>query len=235
MVIVTGSGSGIGSAVAAQFLDRGETVVAFDISADQPRPAQTGQWRPVVVDVSDAASVELAVESAQEAHGTCTTLVASAAVGFPDPFEQISEQTWDQVLGVNLRGTFAAIQAVVPRMIEGRKGSIVVVSSIAGRRASVTNGAHYTCSKYAQIGLVRHLAQELAGTGVRINCVCPGPTETPALDRNSNPEEKRSIVERTPLRRLAQAKDVADAVLFLADERSRHVHGAVLDVNGGLF
>jgi NAD(P)-dependent dehydrogenase (short-subunit alcohol dehydrogenase family) len=120
-------------------------------------------------------------------------------------------------------------------MIEAGSGSVVVVSSIAGRRASVTNGAHYTCSKYGQIGLVRHLAQELAGTGVRINCVCPGPTDTPALDRNSTAEERAAIAARTPLRRIGDAGDVADAVLFLAGDQARHVHGAVLDVNGGMY
>jgi 2-hydroxycyclohexanecarboxyl-CoA dehydrogenase len=235
VVIVTGSGSGIGRAVARRFLERGETVVGFDVAEDQVSPSGSGRWIPVQVDVADPASVEKAVRRARDAEGACTTLVVSAAVGFPDAFEQIDEAAWDRILGVYLRGTFSCVQTVLPDMIEAGSGTVVVVSSIAGRRMSVTNGAHYTCSKYAQIGLVRHLAQELAGTGVRINCVCPGPTDTPALDRNSTPEEKQSIIARTPLRRLAEPTDVADAVLFLADERSRHIHGAVLDVNGGLY
>nr|MDQ3641965.1 SDR family oxidoreductase [Actinomycetota bacterium] len=141
----------------------------------------------------------------------------------------------DRVLAVNCKGAFLCIQAVLPGMVDRGAGSIVVVSSIAGRRASVSNGAHYTCSKYGLVGLTRHLAVELAGTGVRINCVCPGPTETPLLRDNTTDEQRDALARRTPLGRLGEPEDVAEVIRFVAGPRARHMHGAVVDVNGGLY
>jgi 3-oxoacyl-[acyl-carrier protein] reductase len=116
-----------------------------------------------------------------------------------------------------------------------RDGAIVFVSSIAGRRLSLVNGAQYTCSKYGLVGLTRHLASELAGTGIRVNCVCPGPTDTVLLDRYTSEEGRRAMVSRTPLRRLARPEDIANVIVFAASSRARHLHGAILDVNGGLY
>jgi NAD(P)-dependent dehydrogenase (short-subunit alcohol dehydrogenase family) len=239
VVIVTGSGSGIGQATAAAYLRRGATVAGFDVAAGQPAPPVdgdiTGRWLPLQVDVSDGPAISAAAERVRSAYGRVDVLVNSAAIGFPDPIREITAERWDRVMAVNLKGAMLCIQAVLPTMLDAGRGNIVVLSSIAGRTKSVANGAHYTASKYALVGLVRHLAFELAGTGVRINCVCPGPTNTAFLDANSTPEERSAIVAATPLRRLGEAEDVANAVLFLAGEGSAHIHGAVLDVNGGMY
>jgi len=238
VVVVTGSGSGIGRATAATFLALGATVHGFDLTDPQEDPLPdraSGRWVPHRLDVADAAEVRSGLGGVVDEHGGVDVLVTSAAVGFPEPFRDMSLESWDRVFRINVTGTMTCIQTVLPSMIERGAGSVVVISSIAGRTRSVANGAHYTVSKYALIGLTRHVAAELAGTGVRINCVAPGPTNSPILTASTPPEDIAAIVEKTPLRRIAEPEDVAAVVEFVADERARHIHGAVLDVNGGLF
>jgi 3-oxoacyl-[acyl-carrier protein] reductase len=239
-VVLTGTGSGIGRACAARFLATGATVVGFDRVAEQEAPAGAGdgaggRWHPRELDVTDPAAVTAAFAAVAEEFGPISVLVTSAGVGYPEPFGEMALDSWDRVFAVNVTGTMLCVQAALPGMVEQGSGAIVVLSSIAGRTKSVTNGAHYTVSKYGLIGLTRHLAAELAGTGVRINCVAPGPTWSPLLVDGSSEEERQAIIDRTPLRRIADPEDVAAVVAFAADERARQVHGAVLDVNGGLY
>lgn len=236
VVVITGSNSGIGQATASGYLIGGDTVFGMDIAEEQPVPADSdGRWVPLRVDVSDAAAIEAAFETVRQRAGVADVLITSAAVGYQEPFLNISEESWDRVFDVNVTGTMLCVKAALSGMIDRGSGSVVVISSIAGRTKSVANGAHYTSSKYGLIGLVRHLAAELAGTGVRINCVAPGPTNTPILNLNSTEEERTKIVDRTPLHRIAEPEDIASVVSFLASDRARHVHGAIFDVNGGLY
>ena len=237
-VVITGSNSGIGQATAAGYLADGATVFGMDIAEEQPVPADGDwgdRWVPLRVDVSDAGAIEAGFETVVSRVGVPDVLVTSAAVGYQEPFLDISEESWGRVLGINVTGTMLCVRAALGGMIDRGSGSVVVLSSIAGRTKSVANGAHYTVSKYGLIGLVRHLAAELAGTGVRINCVAPGPTNTPILNDNSTEEERRGIIEKTPLRRIAEPEDIASVISFLASDRARHIHGAIFDVNGGMY
>jgi NAD(P)-dependent dehydrogenase (short-subunit alcohol dehydrogenase family) len=231
-VLVTGASAGIGAAIVDAFRAEGLPVVA----ADDPAPHQ---WpddpavRAVKLDVANRDDHRAAAAAAVGSFGGLRTVVTHAFVGWPERFLEIDEQSWDQVLATNLKGAFLSVQEGLNHLQAG--GSVVIVSSIAGRRSSSVMGAHYTCARYALIGLGRHLAVELAGTGVRVNVVCPGPPDAPSLIDYTTEEERAAIVARTPLRRLAQPAEVADAVAFLASDRARHIHGAVLDVNGGLY
>jgi len=237
-VVVTGSGSGIGRATAARYLRDGCLVYGMDRSETQTHPLDgqgSGTWRPLRTDVADPGSVHEAFEVAKGT-GPIDILVLSAGIGYPEPFARMELDSWDRVFGVNVTGTMLCIKEALPGMLEERAGSIVVVSSIAGRTKSVANGAHYTTSKYALMGLTRHLAAELAGSGVRINCVAPGPTDSPILTSHTSQADIDAIVARTPLRRLADPDDIAGVIVFAADSaRASQIHGAILDVNGGLY
>lgn len=238
IVVVTGSSSGIGQATAAGYLAGGATVFGLEIADTQPIPPNgdwDDRWVPLRVDVSDATAIERAFEIVRACGGVPDVLVTSAAVGYQEPFLEISEASWDRLIGINMTGTMLCVRAALTGMVERGSGSILVLSSIAGRAKSVANGAHYTVSKYGLIGLVRHLAAELAGTGVRINCVAPGPTNTPILNDNSTEGERKAILDKIPLHRIAEPEDIASVISFLASDRARHVHGAIFDVNGGMY
>ena len=238
-ILVTGAARGIGRAVAVRCAAEGAAVVAADLAPPEETAAEVraGGRRALAlaVDVADQSAVRAMTAAALREFEVVDVLVANAGIGFPDPVLEVTPERWDRVLNVNLRGAFFCAQALLPAMLARRDGALVFVSSIAGRRLSLVNGAQYTCSKYGLVGLTRHLASELAGSGVRVNCVCPGPTETDLLDRYTTDADRRAMVERTPLRRLARPEDIADVIVFAASPHARHVHGAILDVNGGLY
>ena len=238
-VLVTGAGRGIGRAVAVRCGAEGAAVVAADLAPPDETAAAVqaagGRALAVAADVADQAAVRTMAAAALREFAKVDVLVSNAGIGFPDPVLEITEERWDRVLDVNLKGALWCTQALLPPMLSRRDGALVFVSSIAGRRLSLINGVHYTCSKYGLIGMTRHFASELAGSGVRVNCVCPGPTETDLLDRYTDDAKRREMVDRTPLRRIARPEDIAEVIVFAASDRARHVHGAILDVNGGLY
>lgn len=238
-VLVTGAARGIGRAVAVRSAAEGAAVVAADLVAPEETAAAVqdvgGKALALAVDVADQGAVRAMAAAALREFAKIDALVSNAGIGFPDPMLEVTEERWDRVLDVNLKGALWCAQALLPPMLSRRDGALVFVSSIAGRRLSLINGVHYTCSKYGLIGMTRHLASELAGTGVRVNCVCPGPTETDLLDRYTDEAKRREMVDRTPLRRIARPEDIAEVIVFAASDRARHVHGAILDVNGGLY
>ncbi|MCU1673661.1 MAG: family oxidoreductase [Frankiales bacterium] len=195
-------------------------------------------------DVTDADSTRSLAVRALDAFGQVDVLVANSGVAGPTaPLWEVAVEDWEQTQAVNVRGVFLSCRALVPHMLDRGSGSIVVVGSMSGKRPLV-HRSPYTTSKMALVGLVRTLAAEVGPYGLRVNLVSPGPVDGPRLDAvlagqarqgGRTVEERRAeYVEESPLRRIVQPDDVADAIVFLAGAGSAAVTGEDLNVSVGI-
>jgi len=227
VAIVTGAASGIGKAAVELFRSEGATVVGADVS----------EGADLRVDAGDEEQVRKLVDAAVGEHGRLDIFFANAGVS--GGFASISEQTaadWAEILRINLIGPFLAIKYAAPLMKE-RGGSIVCTASVAGLRSGA-GGAAYSASKAGVINLVQTAAQQLGGSGIRVNALCPGLIETgmtkPIYEMARASGQEGRIGELNPLRRGGQPGEIAQAALFLASDESSSVNGAALVVDGGL-
>ncbi len=236
VAIVTGAGSGIGQATAVRFAEEGARVLAADIHLDSAVAtcsrieAAGGIAKAVRLDVADPVSVHETVQSARHAWGRVDALVNNAGITRDAVAHKMTDEQWDQVIDVNLKGTFLCCRAVVPIFAEQKSGKIVNTASIAVR--GNVGQANYAAAKAGVIGLTRTLALELAKHGVNVNCVAPGGTDTPILGSIPDPIKAR-MLEAIPFRRLAQPREIANAHLFLCSDDASYVTGQVLVVDGG--
>lgn len=250
VVVVTGAGRGIGRATAMRCAAEGARLVLAARSVHELRSvadeirAEGSEASVIKADVTRAESMQDMAEHALAVYGQLDVLVANSGIAGPTgPLWELSPQEWDQTQAVNVRGVFLSCRAVLPHMIERRTGSIVVVGSMSGKRP-LANRSAYTTSKMALVGLTRTLAVEVGPFGVRVNLVSPGPVSGPRLDavlaeqaRQSGrtAEERRAeYVDESPLRRLVEPWQVADAIVFLAGEGSAAVTGEDLNVSVGI-
>ncbi len=166
--------------------------------------------------------------------GQIDILFNNAGIMYPTPVEDISEEEWDEVLDVNLRGVFFCCQAVTPIMKKRRQGKILNIASLAGKVGGIVAGAHYSASKAGVICLTKTFARELAPFGVTVNGIAPGPVDTD-MGRLFSPQAREDLIQKCPLGRFADTEDIAQAALFLVSDGAKHITGAILDVNGGML
>jgi len=242
VAIVTGAGQGIGRGVALGLAREGAIVIVADILSDLASKVASeiyalgGKAIAIQVDVSDWVAVEAMVKQAITKFGKVDILVNNAGIlRATTPLEKITEDEWDEVMGVNVKGAFNCTKAVLPKMKGQHWGKIVNVSSIAGRSISNSGGVHYSSSKAALLGFTRHLARETAPFGINVNAIAPAGVETEMVSRVWSTEQIAKLVERIPLGRLASTDEIANLVVFLSSDRSAYITGATIDINGGLL
>ena len=246
--IVTGGSRGIGAAVAAALAARGANITLMsrtvaDLEARAAEIAGTGANVHIAeCSVADEVSVARAFRSAHEALGPAGILVNNAGIAQSARFQDTSRAMWDDIIGVNLTGTWLCSQQVLPGMIAARRGRIVNMSSTAGLRGYRTMSA-YSASKHGVIGLTRSLAQEVAKLGITVNAVCPGYTETDLVDtaianimaaqKKTHDEARAMLVALNPRGVLTTAQEVADTVAWLCEPSAQGINGVALPIAGG--
>ena len=238
VAIVTGAGQGMGAAIANLIAEEGGQVVVSDINeekaliiAEEIRQKHN-QVLAVRADVTKEKDVRILVATTIEHYGTISILVNNAGILYPTRIEQITKPEWDQVLDVNLNGTFLCSQAVLETMKKNGFGRIVNISSSAGRSVSTLGGAHYTAAKAGVLGFTRALAKEVAPFGITVNAICPGLIDTEMVRAECTPEQISAYEVSFPISRLGQPYEIAQLVLFLTTDAA-YITGASIDINGG--
>ncbi|WP_435127012.1 SDR family NAD(P)-dependent oxidoreductase [Actinacidiphila sp. bgisy144] len=251
VALVTGASSGIGRATAELLAARGAAVAVSALDAAGTREtvaaitAAGGRALPVVADVADGAAVAEAVRRTVETYGGLDVLVTSAGVQRYGTVADTDDKTWDEVFTINVKGVFLAARAALPHLRRSTSGGAVVVVSSVQARATQANVAAYAAAKGALNALVRSMAVDEGPFGVRVNAVCPGSVDTPMLRRSaelfsdgSDASVRRLLAEwgrSHPLGRVAEPREVAETIAFLAGTRAGFVTGADVPVDGGLL
>ena len=239
VALITGGGRGIGFAIAETLGRGGAAIVVNDLSTESTTAAvdrlTAGGIRAVAApgNVTESAAVRVIVSAAVAAFGHLDILVNNAGVLRPTCAERIDDAEWDLVMTGNLTATFFCCRAVIPEIRRAGGGSIVNVSSSAGKSVSTIGGAHYTAAKAGVLGLTRHLARELASDRIRVNAVCPGLIDTEMVRSTIDPARIAAYAASFPAGRLGTPQEVADLVAYLVSEKSSYVTGASVDINGG--
>ena len=239
VAIVTGAGMGIGRAIAGTFAREGARVVVADLDEDAGREsvarieAQGGAACFVRTDVARAEDARRLVGVALETYGRLDVLVNSAGIYTRGDVVDTSLETWERVLAVNLTGVFLCCKAAIPAMRQAGGGAIVNISSSVGWVYAAPGIAAYAASKFGVTGLTKAMACDHLPDGIRVNCICPGPTDTPLLRASRPPDQFQAFIEAQPIGRLGAAEEIAAAALFLASEEASFVTGVAMPVDGG--
>lgn len=244
VAIVTGGASGIGRAISLQLAADGASVVIADLNLDLAQStarevSALGQRAlPVRVNVTSSQEVKALVDRAVKDLGGIDVLVNNAGWDKLEPFVQSTEETWDKVIAINLKAPIICARAVLDHMMERKAGKIISISSDAGKVGS-SGEAVYSGCKAGVIGFSKTLAREVARYGINVNCVCPGPTETPLLQSlmgagDTGSRMLQAVIRAVPFKRLGRPEDIANMVSFLASDDADYITGQAFSVNGGL-
>jgi len=237
-VLITGGASGIGKASVLEFARCGARVICADINeakaAEVAKEAADGGWKAdvAILDMADPKSVRRSAADVIARYQKVDVLVNAAGYGDIQPFMENTPDYMDRVIAINLGGPIHLTQALLPPMIAAGKGKIVNIASDAGRVGSGGETV-YAGAKGGVIAFTKSLAREVARYAINVNCVCPGPTDTPMLATRSE-KLREAFLKAIPFRRFAKPQEIADAILFFASARSDYVTGQVLSISGGL-
>ena len=241
VALITGAGRGIGKAIALAFAREKAQVVINDIYPKDELEKVTREISPsgvrglaIKADVSQSDQVRDMIAQVEKTFQRLDILVNNAGIIRRGTIETVTEEEWDEVIRINLKGTFNCCKAVVGIMKRQGMGKIVNVSSVAGKTGDITSAPGYGPSKAAIDSLTKTMARQVAQYGINVNGVAPHAIET-EMSAQWSEEKRKSIIEAIPLKRLGKPEDVAEAVLFLASDKASFITGEILDVNGGFF
>jgi 2-hydroxycyclohexanecarboxyl-CoA dehydrogenase len=242
VAVVTGGASGIGRAIAETLAREGARVAVLDVNEAGARETTTAIERAggaavtQRVDITDVTAVDAAVDAIAGRWGGLHVLINCAGWDRPMPFVDTTPEFWDRVLAINLRGPLACTRAALRHMIKAEYGKIVTIASDAGRVGS-TGEAVYSAAKGGLIAFTKTVAREVARHRINVNCVCPGPSDTPLFQKEfaeKSPKLAESLKRVIPWGRLGVPEDIAPAVVFLASDDAAFITGQTLSVSGGL-
>jgi len=237
VALITGGGSGIGEATVLKFAEEGAKIVINDVNEDNANKlaeklkAKDSEVLVCIADVCNKSDVEKMIKQVIEKFGKLDILVNNAGINRDSFVKKMTEEQWDKVININLKGTFLCAQAALGPMMEQKSGRIINTASIGA--LGNLGQANYSASKAGVIGLTKTLALEGARYNINVNCVSPGATNT-SMTAGMPPEIADKVKKKIPLRRFAEPEEIANAHLFLASDESNYITGQVLFVDGGI-
>lgn len=232
-VLVTGGDRGIGLAVAKKFRECGyDVAICYEKDSEAALEAERSLGVAAFrCDVADSGQVSEMFDGIEKRFGQVDILVNNAGISVTGLFQDMTEEEWDRLFGVNVKGVFNCTKRALPGMIDRKSGNIVNVSSMWGTEGASCE-SHYSATKAAVIGYTKALARELGPSGIRVNCVAPGTIDT-AMNAHLSKEDMETLREDTPIGRIGTPEEIAEAVYFLASQSSSFITGAVLNASGG--